>query len=422
MLLSGAVVGSIHDMSATYYNPGGLGYIDEPEILLSANAYQVSKMTVEDGAGQGFNLENSDFNPLPNMFAGAFRWKWLGSNKLAYSFLTRYNFDAEVRGGRVARVDVLDDYPGEEEFAGGLLENGTVKEAWAGLTWARGLSNRIGLGITQYLSIRSQSSESEQFAQAMTDTGHVALFYDIDNYSADMYSLLWKVGLGFDFRPVTVGITLTTPNVQFFGSGNATLNRTEVGLDRDNDGTPDDFFESDIQEGVTANYHSPLSIAAGVALHLSTTKIHLAAEWFDGVPAYDVLELDGFESQATGQTVNRSLRSASSEVLNVAAGVEHKFGEKYVGYLSFNTDYSAISTDSDVAVTGFDLYHVSGGTNVRFSRSEVMIGLSYAWGSDKITQSINLDPGAGGPVAGTGEQVDVVYRQTTFLIGFSVKI
>jgi len=33
MLLSGAVVGSIGDMSATYYNPGALGYIKKPGLL-----------------------------------------------------------------------------------------------------------------------------------------------------------------------------------------------------------------------------------------------------------------------------------------------------------------------------------------------------------------------------------------------------
>ena len=40
MMLSGVVIGSIHDMSATYYNPGALGYVEQPEVLLSANVYR----------------------------------------------------------------------------------------------------------------------------------------------------------------------------------------------------------------------------------------------------------------------------------------------------------------------------------------------------------------------------------------------
>ena len=46
MLLGGAVIGSANDMSATYYNPGALGYIKEPEVLLSANAYQIEKLSI----------------------------------------------------------------------------------------------------------------------------------------------------------------------------------------------------------------------------------------------------------------------------------------------------------------------------------------------------------------------------------------
>jgi hypothetical protein len=149
MLLGGAVIGSVNDMSGTYYNPGTLGYIEKPELLLSANVYQISNLTVRDGAGEGLDLEASDFNPLPNMLAGAFRKSWLGKNKLAYSLLTRYQFNAELRGGRVDRVDVLPRSPGEEDFAGGLLSALDLKELWVGLTWSRGSGETVGFGVTQ---------------------------------------------------------------------------------------------------------------------------------------------------------------------------------------------------------------------------------------------------------------------------------
>ena len=148
MLLGGAVIGSVQDMSATYYNPGAMGYIEKPELLLSANAYEITSLTIKDGRDDGINVENSDFNPLPNMLAGAFRFTWLRKNKLAYSFLTRHSFDAEVSGARVGPVDILPQ-PGEEDFAGAIDANRKAKELWAGVTWARGaVGRKVGFGVT----------------------------------------------------------------------------------------------------------------------------------------------------------------------------------------------------------------------------------------------------------------------------------
>ncbi|UCH82618.1 MAG: hypothetical protein JSW50_09010, partial [Candidatus Latescibacterota bacterium] len=195
MLLSGAVIGSIQDMSGTYYNPGTLGYIAEPELLLSANIYQATRLRIDEGAGEGIDLETSKFNLLPNMLSGAVRLTWLGKNKIAYSLLTRHRFDAEVNGASVTRIDVLNDDGVDEDFAGGILNSGDVKELWAGVTWARGgVGNKVGFGVTTYLSIRDQSVDSEIFAQALTDAGDMALVYDISNYSFDAYGLLWKAG------------------------------------------------------------------------------------------------------------------------------------------------------------------------------------------------------------------------------------
>jgi len=420
MLLGGAVIGSVHDMSATYYNPGALGYIKKPELLLSANVFRASTLTMRNGAGEGLDLETSKVDPLPNMLAGAFRWKWLGENKLAYSFITRYRFDAELRGGRVTRSDILPWSPGEEDFAGGLKTNMKINEVWAGLTFARAATGKIGWGITQYLSVRGLGSDQELFAQARTDSGQMALVYEIDNYSGDFYSLLWKAGLGFNFHPITAGITITTPNLQLSGSGRAAVNSTYIGIDVDDDGTRDDVFEANIQEDVTANYQSPLSIGAGAAYHGDKFAIHASAEWFDAVESYDVLELNGFVSQWTGETVDLSLQHRVKSVVNYAAGLEIK-RERFDGFVSFSTDFSSYDPESDVAVTPFDIYHATGGTNIKMSRSSIMLGLSLAWGSDQINQPIDLNPDPDS-VVDPDDLVDLVYRSYTFIIGFSVDL
>jgi hypothetical protein len=418
MLLSGAVIGSVTDMSATFYNPGALGYIEEPELLLSANAYQIERLTVTDGGGEGIDLDSSDFNLLPNMIAGAFRKSWLGKSKVAYSFLTRHRFEAEVRGAQTTRVDILPD-PGEEEFAGGLTAGVDAKELWAGVTWARETTSKVGFGITTYLSIRNEGGVSQLYAQALTDSSDIAIIFDVDNFSSNVYSLLWKAGIGIDLSPLTLGVTFTTPNVRLFGSGEATFNATRARIDIDDDGTPDNSFETNFQEDVTANYKSPWSVGVGAGYFLEHTQLHFAVEYFAAVDIYDVLELQNFTSQTTGDTVERSIQQKRESVVNFALGVQQDLGERYAGFVSLNTDNSAFSPESDISVTGIDIRHATAGVSANIGRTRWMVGGSYAWGSQQTTQAIDLNPDPGGNID-AGNPVDLEYSRFTLMIGFRV--
>jgi hypothetical protein len=51
-----------------------------------------------------------------------------------------------------------------------------------------------------------------------------------------------------------------------------------------------------------------------------------------------------------------------------------------------------------------------------------MFGLSYAWGSEKITQQIDLEPGDEINPTDPGSEVDLKYTRLTFILGFSVDI
>jgi hypothetical protein len=422
MLLCGAVIGGVNDMSAVFYNPGALGYLDKPELLLSANAYQLGRIKVTDGAGQGIDLKSRDFNPIPNLVAGVFKFNFYGRNKLAYSILMRHYFNASIEAVRVGKFDLDPSLPGDEVFAGKLGNSASVREIWVGLTWARRLSKRIGFGGTTFLSIRNQTNQNEFSAQAQAQNGDVAVRRELDNYGSSVQSLLWKAGLGFDFRPLTAGITVTTPNVRLGGSGTVSVNATSVGIDRDGDGTPDDGFITDVQPNVRANYKSPLSIGVGAGWHFGGTTLHAAAEWFAAVTAYDVLEVRTLVSESTGQPVSRSYQQKLDSVVNFGLGIEHEFGKTFSGTLGFNTDRSAFSSESDVAITPYDIYHVAAGGALKLETVELTLGLRYSSGKQTVTRFFGLNPGSSSAMLESSEDLVFDFNQLTFLFGFSLNI
>lgn len=422
MLLSGAVIGSVNDMSAVFYNPGALGYLAKPQLVLSASAYQARSLKVEDEGGRGVNLGSSSVNLIPNLVAGSFRFKFHGSNKLAYSVLSRYRFQADVRTNRIGEADLNPELPGEENYAAGLASGTHINDVWVGLTWARSIGDHLGLGVTTFFSARSQKILNELLLQVEGSTPDVSLLSAVNNYNAHMYSLLWKVGVGFNHQPFTAGLTLTTPNLRVAGSGDAVVNETNIGIDLDGDGIPDDAFVTDVQQNAKANYRSPLSIGFGAAWYPKNSRFHISVEWFSAVGAYDMLELQPFTSQRTGQTVQRQFQQELSSVFNVALGLEHTFSSTYSAYLGFNTNNSAYNPASDVSMTTYDILHGAIGVKASLEKVRFTLGLGYAWGSDTLRQRSGLGASGDASVSSSLNELNMDFAQWTLILGFALDI
>ncbi len=51
-LLGGAMIGNVTDISAAYYNPGGLAVIAAPQLILGARVYDFTTITVITRVGE----------------------------------------------------------------------------------------------------------------------------------------------------------------------------------------------------------------------------------------------------------------------------------------------------------------------------------------------------------------------------------
>jgi hypothetical protein len=420
-LLSGAVIGSVFDLSAVYYNPGRLALVTDPRLVLAGNVFRFSQIKLEDAFGTDEDLTNTKVGGVPSLFAGELRFKFLGDHRLAYSFLTRQDFDLNVTERLDVRPPDLMD-PAFDLFAAGFVFNQNMDEYWAGLTWAHTLGQKLGLGITTFVAVRDQKTREQTLAQAVDTAGNAGIALQQEGYNYQHWRLLWKIGLGGNLGDHwEVGVSLTTPSIGLFGSGKAFYDETLITQDLGGSGTSFSDVTTSTQQDLPVDYKSPLSVGVGGAYSKGPARFHASAEWFDGVPVYDVLApapvlLPDSSMAAFGLT------QELTSVTNVAVGAEYQFSPKLTGYAGFRTDQSAIDNAStgNTSLSIWDIYHVSAGGTFSIGASDFTLGGIMAWGSDVTNSGIELIPGGGGAPIDPPDQIDVKFFRVTFILGFSI--
>ena len=170
-LLGGAVIGSVSDLSAVFYNPGATALFEDPSFIVSARVYEMNSLTVKDGGGEGVDLGRSTLKTAPDFIAGAIKGQWLRGHRIAYTILTRQRMTIGMETQVTGMSELIADSPGEEEFAAGLRLEQNFQETWAGVAWARGLSARVGIGVTTFLAIRDQSLRTQALGAAVGTNG-----------------------------------------------------------------------------------------------------------------------------------------------------------------------------------------------------------------------------------------------------------
>ena len=418
-LLGGAVVGSFLDLSATYYNPGAIVMADNPDVLLSANAFQTMSITLKLGTALGENPSTTSFGTAPTLFAGLLPKTWV-PGRLAYSALTRQNFDVRILAKFVGEGDILAP-PGLEQYSTEYVFDQRMSENWFGLTWSKLLRDDVGFGVTTYGVYRGQRTRVESISAAIADAGEGASLTYIDEFDYSHYRLIWKFGLALERHPVTLGIALTTPSVGLFGSGSFQYTRWVSGVDINGDGTPDNRLASDYQKDIGAAYKSPLAVAAGGSYRWSRASVHVSAEWFDGVDKYSVLDASAVPAVFPGATITARASQELASVFNVGAGVEYQFDNHFTGYGAFTTDRSAAVRDTETkhSASTWDIYHVSSGAAFRIAGLDLTLGLRYSFGSQNLADSHESLPSIGNDLlAGS----TIVYRAWKGIIGFAFSI
>ena len=413
-LLGGAMIGSVRDLSSTYYNPGATALNLEARFLLSARAYRNAKTTLVDGAGEGVDLTNSSQRPLPTFLATPIEFDWLGKHRIVYSALTRQQFDADLSTNLIQDLDVL-PAPGEERTASAYTGSTELRETWTGLTWAYPVTERIGVGVTPYLVIRSQTVRAQTLIQVATQAGDVTIATRLRNRNYRHYRGLARIGVSGEFGRWSMGVAATTPSVSIGGSGQAAFNGSLAGLEG-----ADDVLASNIQSDLSPTFESRWALGGGFGLQLGGTRLHGSAEWFQAVDPFTALDAEGFIPQTGGEPLENDIVAEYASVFNWGLGLEQSIGSAML-FLGVNTDRAAGNPDTPAVSTGslttYDLWHYSVGGSFRVGRSEFMLGLGFAGGSQPFPQVLDLGD-LGDAIELPTTEVDFRYRQWTIVLGY----
>jgi hypothetical protein len=413
-LLGGAVVGSVSDLSATFYNPGAIALFPDVKFILSAQVYQLDNYLIVDGAAEGRDLEYSSIVPSPNFVAFDFDFDFLGDDRLAFSILTRQNSDVEFSTRIIDSLDVVQSIPGKESFAGGVNFEKKFNDVWGGITFSSKLNQVIGLGITGYISYRSHETSSITILEALLSTGEIASYTEINNYDFNNCRALFKGGIGLNLSPLTLGLTVTTPGLNLFGSGSVGTHLFASGIDSTT-------FNSNYQDDVNSQFKSSWAIGFGGSYNFGKIKAHLSAEWYDAITRYNVLDTDPYISQSSGDLLTNDLSHEANSLINYGFGLDYFATDSLIFSTSITIDHSAQieNTTTNLAPSSaWDLIHIAVGSTFPIWKSEVTVGVVYTFGSQTLANKINIVPDSDND--SVDRQSEFKYSQIKVLLGFEL--
>lgn len=405
-LLGGQVVGSTRDLSATYYNPGGLALANETAFLLSVQTVLVQGVTVDTPAPLQ-PASSWTVGIAPSLIAGTFPKGWFGENtRLAWSYLTRQQLNVVLDSSAVGNL------PGSGVRYGAESRlDQSMTEGWGGLTLCHRLNDSWGLGMTAYGVYRGQQTRREESAQLGGSGGGLTAL-SIDDLSYYHWRALAKLGVAWDAsESVKVGLAVTTPGVGLFGGGRTSFTTSVNGFD--GSGRAINSLVNGLDENAQAEYRSSTAISAGASWRTGATTLHVSGEWFAPVASYAVITSD--VGGAAPVQVPQELKG----VLNVGGAFEHQFPNGSAAYGAISTDVNAAvgAPGAGINVTNWNLLHLTGGTSFRIIGSRLTLGASYAFGSSTRNLGFEgLPPET--PVLGPRPGVGVHYTRLTFVLGF----
>lgn len=389
-LLGGMVIGSVGDVTATYYNPGYLGLVEEPELIFGAKVYEYNDYRIETASIESEDSRAGKFTASPSFFAGSFKIDTVKTHKFYYSYLVREFAEVGFNFKNVLNEPNLANFESTTRSM-----NRKRSESWLGISWGFAPKKRVGLGVTTFAAIRNENFKVNDDRSSLNNTGSVTITQFSKEYKYYNIRLLAKFGVIWERSPLSLGFTLTTPSINVYGSGNSFVNIASSAQIQSDSSAIDGFFVSDYQKDLDSEYKNSVNLGFGCAYTFGRSKLHFSMEWFNEVPEYSILDPRPFVAQSTGDTVQNNVTIGLKSILNLGIGYELYINKNLSAFGSVYTDHNAINSFNqfDIFDPGMTIYHSTFGSNIKIGSAYLTTGIDFAYGSREFdsARSFSLD-------------------------------
>jgi len=417
-IMGGAVIAGVRDNTAIYYNPGALGFISHPSLSVDANVYKIDKIFIDDGLGNGVNLNSAQLSIYPQIISGLVNLVKNDHWKFSYALLTRHYANV-LMNTRYSNTDFdQTQVDPNMKFIGALDYANQLNEQWLGLGVGYRINDHFSVGGTLFISYRAQSYQLSNYVRLVYKDDSTDVFGSINNDRTLKYktfSGLFKFGAAYQAGKWKFGLTVTTPSIQAYGKGDIQREISLIALDTAGGGGG--YVVMGRKTSIPAKFRRPLAIGFGVEFTSAKTRVAFSCEYYTKINIYHLFEpqSDPFvypESADTGSVHNElesflHVQNAAKPVFNVGLGFSQDLGSKFTLILGARTDFSAYQQPEEGDnflhnSASWDMYHFSAGVSYHQKRNTVTVGFTYSASPSKsIMQNDDLVV----PVEDTGNPV-----------------
>ena len=406
-LKGGIESGGISNPAAIYYNPGALAFMDGDFFDGQADVISLDVINVKNAGGDQVDLNSILFGVSPSIFVYSQRFK--KHKNLTYSLgaITRYNsnysFDLEHEqtGNYLLPNDKVDVFQGHYHY------DNRVREGWLMGAISYKINEKVGLGMSANFFVRSQDYYNTYKAKAFRQDelgldGQFSKITSNDDEKKLNYrsmGFIFKPGFNFNFDPLKLGLTITTPALHL-GLLNNRANRSQLSILPDEDQKI--YSESDAHSFYQAVYKTPFSINIGAEYQFNKLSVAISSEWFAPIDKYELIrEKNNSENMKYPTTDDPKYAipvMANKSILNFGFSVMYNIKESWSYIGSFRTDFNyfdanALDRNKDFvpSMNYWDVYHITSGMIFSIKNAQITFGFDYGYGrSENDSQFVNM--------------------------------